>query len=163
MKYAKSCYLKAVTALAFVAISCSCVAWEAQAQSLITAANPQAILDIARGYGSAELSTDSENDPLIKGRIDGTSYHVFFYGCSNGRNCKTIDFHAAWSSNRVNLRDVNEWNRTKRFVNAYLDSDDDPNLEMSVNLDSGVSRGNLDDTFDRWTVTLKQFKEKFNL
>jgi len=163
MKYAKSCYLKAVTALAFVAISCSCVAWEAQAQSLITAANPQTILDIARGYGSAELSTDSVNDPLITGRIDGTSYRVYFYGCSNGRNCKTIDFYAAWSSNRVSLRDVNEWNRTKRFTKAYLDSDDDPILEMSVNLDNGVSRGNLDYTFDWWKVTLKQFKEQFNL
>jgi len=162
MKYAKSCYLKAVTALAFVAISCSFVAWEAQAQSLITAANPQTILDIARRYGSAELTTDSDNDPRIRGRIDGTSYSVFFYGCSNGRNCKTIDFSTAWSSNRVSLRDVNEWNRTKRFAKAYLDSDDDPTLEMSVNLDAGVSRGNLDDTFDWWKVMLTQFKEKFN-
>jgi len=164
MKHGKSRYLNAMAALlAFLSVSCSLALAQAQAQSLIDASNPQGILNIARGYGSADLTTDSTGDPKITGRTEGIAYSVWFYGCSDGRNCKSIQFSSGWVSDRVSLRDVNRWNKTKRFGKAYLDDDDDPILEMNVTLDGGVSRSNLDDAFDWWKVVLVAFKNEFNL
>jgi hypothetical protein len=55
------------------------------------------------------------------------------------------------------MSDINTWNRTKRFGKAFLDKDGDPALEMTVNLDYGVSRENLDDSFNWWSKAVKSF------
>lgn len=130
----------------------------AYADNIISAENPDAILNIAKGYGSATLEKDSSNDPFITGRIDGTKYIILFYGCSNGKECDEIQFVAAWAGEKVSMDDINAWNRDKKFGKAYLDQDGDPRLEMTVNLDYGVTQRNLDDTFDWWTKALARFK-----
>lgn len=132
----------------------------AHADTLVSAEDPEAILNIAKGYGSAVLTTDSSNDPFITGRIEGTKYGIVFYGCSNGRNCDDILFSAGWSGIEVSIYDINAWNRTKKFGKAYLDNDGDPMLEMAVNLDYGITHKNLDDTFNRWVIALKGFKQQ---
>ncbi|MEX8499589.1 YbjN domain-containing protein, partial [Leptothrix ochracea] len=38
--------------------------------------------------------------------------------------------------------------------------DGDPVLQMSVNLDHGVSRKNLEDTFDWWAKIVPEFRHK---
>ena len=130
----------------------------ALSSNLVTAGDPQAILNIAKGYGSAELSTDNVGDPQIIGRIDGTRYAVTFYGCDGGENCRHIRIHAHWAE-KMSFAQANEWNAEKLFGKAYVDSDGDAALEMVVNLYGGVSRQNLDDTFDWWKVALNQFVE----
>ncbi|KEO51909.1 YbjN domain-containing protein [Thioclava pacifica] len=132
----------------------------AQAETLIDGSDPEAIRAIASGYGSATLETDSEGDPQIVGRIDGTQYIVLFYGCTNGANCNSIQLTAGWSGVAVSLSQINGWNSGMRFGKAYLDEDGDPTIEMNVNLDFGVSRDNLDDTFDFWRLVLSQFEEE---
>lgn len=127
---------------------------------LVDATNPSRIYEIAKGFGSAELDKDSQGDPRITGRIDGTKYGIYFYGCSNGRDCDDIQFSAGWSGAKVTLDDVNRWNRQKRYGKAYLDRDGDPRLEMVVNIDYGVSSKNLEDSFSWWMKALKGFKEE---
>jgi len=133
----------------------------AEAKDLIDAEDPQAILEIAKGFGSARLKKDSQGDPMISGRIDGTRYGIYFYGCDNNhRHCDDIKFGAAWSGKKVTLKQVNNWNRTKRYGTAYLDNDGDPNLDMPVNLDYGVTVENLEDDFSFWEKVLKAFKKE---
>lgn len=132
----------------------------AQAQELITAGDTDAILNIAKGYGSAALETDSHNDPIIVGRINGTRYGVVFYGCNEGRDCKDIQFAAAWGGSQVSADAINAWNRDTKFGKASIDKDGDPKLLMSVNLRHGVSRKNLDDTFDWWEKVLGKFEKE---
>lgn len=126
---------------------------------IITAANPEDIVEIARGFGSAELSKDSQGDPKIIGRIDGTRYFILFYGCDQGRDCDDIQFRTAWSAKSITLEAINKWNYNKRFAKAYLDKDNDPVLEMPVNIDFGVTRRNIEDTFDWWSIALRDFKK----
>ncbi|MDX5403520.1 MAG: YbjN domain-containing protein [Rhodobacterales bacterium] len=57
------------------------------ATDLLDGSDPDAILSIAQGYGSAMLDVDSVGDPMIEGRIGGQAYTVFFYGCENGAGC----------------------------------------------------------------------------
>jgi len=129
----------------------------------VDARNVDEILSIARGFGDAQIDKDSGGDPMIRGRIEGVSYRVFFYGCTQNRDCRNIQFYAGWDAEGITVERLNEWNRNKRFGGAYLDGENDPILEMDVNLDYGVTRKNLEDTFDWWRVILGEFtKEVIN-
>jgi hypothetical protein len=148
-------------AIAATALLATVLAVPAQAQdkTLIDARDPARILKIAQKFGTAELTTDHEDDPKINARLGGTSYSIYFYGCKSGVNCKAIQFYAGWDSGgEYTTKQLNEWNRNKRFGKAYIDSEGDPVLEMDVNLDSGVTVANLEDTFDWWKVVLKNFR-----
>jgi len=132
----------------------------AKAQQLVTAGQPEEIENIARGYGSANLTEDNRGDPMVTGRIDGTRYQVLFYGCTNGAECRSIQFSAGWiTDGAVSRAQIGEWNRTRRFGKAFLDNEGDPVLQWDVNLFGGVSRRNLDDTFDWWRIVLAQFED----
>jgi uncharacterized protein YdbL (DUF1318 family) len=122
----------------------------AQAATLVDATDPDQIVNIASGFGSAILEKDSAGDPKIVGRIDSIRYSIYFYGCSNNKNCRDIQFSAGWSGYNVSLNDINRWNAKKRYGRAYLDSDNDPRVEMTINTYKGVTYRNLEDSFDTW-------------
>jgi hypothetical protein len=132
----------------------------ANAAELLDATQPEKILAVASGFGSATLERDSDGDPLIIGRIEGSKYGIFFYGCTDGADCQDIQFHAAWGGVETSLEELNEWNRSMRFGTAYLDGENDPALQMTVNLDFGVSPLNLDDTFAWWARAMKDFRQE---
>ena len=130
------------------------------AQELIDAQDPSEIQNLASGHGSARLTTDSVGDPMVRGRIDGKAYLIYFYGCTEGKNCRSISFATYWTGTQgVTREKIEEWNQTNRFGYAYLDSDGDPRLDMDVNLFGGDSGKNLDDTIDWWRVVIKKFDE----
>ena len=131
-------------------------------EQLIDATQPERILTVARGFGSAELEKDKSGDPKISGRIDGSRYSVFFYGCKDGTNCKTIQFHNSFEvRKKPTLSAINTYNQKNRFGKVYADKDGDPALEFDVNLDGGASPKLLDDTFDWWKVILANYKKAF--
>lgn len=131
----------------------------ASAQALIDGTDPDAIVEIAKGYGEAVLETDNTGDPMISGKMDRTNYVVFFYGCTDGADCSTIQFMSSYTNvDGMNSDLINAWNAEKRFGKAYLDSDGDPVIEMNVNLWAGVSPDNLNDTFDWWRVVMESFE-----
>ncbi|WP_246221693.1 YbjN domain-containing protein [Marichromatium bheemlicum] len=135
-------------------------AGSALARDLVSAADPEAVLEAAKGFGSAELERDEVGDPRIRGRMFGVLYLVTFYGCEAGKDCKDLLFYAGWEDAGLTLEDVNRWNRGKRFGKAYLDDEGDAVLEFAVNLNYGVTPRNLDDTFDWWGVVLREFREE---
>ncbi len=128
--------------------------------TLIDAKMPEKILEVAKGFGSAELSKDGNGDPVISGRIEGKKYQISFFGCSGGSKCHDIRLSTGWSNTKVGLEQVNAWNRTKRYGTAYLDDEGDPILSMTVNLEHGVNRSNLDDTFDDWSTVIRAFEKE---
>ena len=134
----------------------------ARAEETIDATDPERILAIAHSFGEAALSTDNLGDPLIEGRIGEKVYRLLFYGCSEGRNCKTLLFSAGWEGDDLTDEMMADWNREKRFGKAYLDEDGLATVEMSVNLHGGVTRANLDDTIDWWRLVLDEFADYFD-
>jgi hypothetical protein len=141
------------------AIALVCAMGPAWAADLVGAGNPNDILAVAKGFGSATLEKDSEGDPKISGRINGIKYGIYFYGCTEGKDCTDIQFATGWSGAKVEMSKVNDWNRTKRYGKAYLDKENDPMLELPVNLSYGVSPKNLDSTFEWWGAIVKSFAE----
>ena len=154
---------KSVLLLIFCALFILSPAPAASAQEkIITALDLEKILNLARGYGSASLSTDSQGDPLIRGKINGVIYLVFFYGCADNKDCRSLQFNAAWAE-KMKPEDANAWNTQKRYTKSSIDSDGDINLKMDVMLQFGMTERNLEEYFDIWDISLKDFtKEVLN-
>jgi hypothetical protein len=133
------------------------LAGTAAAQDIVDGSMVDEILAIAKGYGNATLGAQSNGDPKVSGRIEGISYQVYFYNCTDNANCEDINFYAGFLDNKPDLETINSWNRDKRFGKAYLDSDLDAVIEWDVNLESGVTRENLDAAFGVWWLVLDQY------
>lgn len=137
---------------------------QVHASELVDATDPYTILAIAQDYGAASLDTDDAGDPLIEGEINGLSYKVTFYGCNqSGESCRAVLFNAGFFGEQnltpeERLDKANAWNDGKVFGRVSIDDDGDYYVDMAVNLHEGVSRANLDDTFDWWRVVLNGFK-----
>ena len=146
----------AATALALI---CAAPVAAQSADDILDGSDPGAILEIARGYGSAMLDVDGVGDPKISGRIGGQPYDVFFYGCDDGgKNCSSLQFTTWYGGTRPGAEVLSDWNNENRFGTAYLDRDGDLAIDMDVNLFGGVTRRNLDDTFDWWRVVLDEVR-----
>lgn len=147
-------------ALKALAAALTLLSLNAFSGELIDGSDPAAVENVARGFGSATLEKDSSGDPKVSGRINGTAYGIYFYGCTENKACDSIQFSTGWArQNKIPMSEINEWNAKKRFGKAYLDNEGDPRLEMDVNLDEGVSRLNLEDTMDYWSKLLDAFKQ----
>ncbi|WP_417309420.1 YbjN domain-containing protein [Devosia sp.] len=132
----------------------------ALADNLVDGSDPELIRSLVSGFGSAVTETDSIGDPRIFARIDGTKYHVYFYGCDDdNKHCRSIQFYAGWSGADVAVDVLNAWNRDARFGKTYLTPDGTVALEMDVNLDFGVSQRNFDDTVAYWDIVLRDFRQ----
>lgn len=145
-----------IAALTLIAAPAAAPAAE---DKLVTGSDVDAILAVAEGFGSARRDVDNVGDPMISGRMGGQEYRVFFFDCIENKNCRTIQFWSYISGTGVSLDKVHEWNRDKRFAKAYFDADGDVVMEWDVNLWGGVSKTNLDDTFDWWKVVMPEFIE----
>lgn len=132
------------------------------AQDLKPVGGADHILSIARGWGGAELEKDKDGNPVIRGRMEGQRYSVYFFGCRDGRDCTGLEFWTWFGQTEHMTADrVNDWNLTKRFVKVAFDKDGDLSLTMDVNLYGGVSARSLDDTFDWWRHMVDVAREEF--
>lgn len=134
----------------------------ATAQNL-TAANPQALANVLRGEGvtNVVVKTDKEGDPMIDASLgDNAKFTIFFYDCTNNRNCQAIQFYAGYTDSKMDPDKLNTWNRTKRFGRAYIDKVGDPVVVMDVDMnDGGMSRDLFIDNFQFWQSIMSEYSK----
>lgn len=133
----------------------------AQAQT-VRAQDPATLVSALTGAGyAAKLGTDKVGDPMITSGVGGTTFQIFFYNCTDHRDCATVQFHAGYDMDKpFSLEQVNEYNRSQRFGRAYLDKEGDPNLEMDVDLDDGgMSAALFIDNIEFWESILNKFED----
>ena len=118
--------------------------------------DPQTVLEIAKGFGSATLAADGLGDPKISGRIDGVKYNLYFYNCKDHKNCDTLQFTAGWSGYAVTMEDINKWNSDMLYGKVYLDEDNDPILELAVVAEE-MPAAYLEEWFEWWQVAVAEF------
>ena len=121
--------------------------------------DPAAILDIAKGFGSARMDRDDNGDPMISGRIEGVKYVIYFYGCENHDNCKSLQFSAGYTD-PLTADQANAWNRKYRWVKAY--SGDGSTFKMDVSFAGGITRANLEEQFSNWDSMSNTIKDFLN-
>lgn len=125
---------------------------------IIAADDLAAMLDLARGYGEAELTMIENGDPVIVGEISGVAYQLFFLNCADDHTgCAIMNFYAIWDVQDVAISAINEFNRMQPFNKAYLTPGNLPVVEMNLSTVGGLTRGQLDAAFERWTITLAEF------
>ena len=125
----------------------------------LTASNVDDILNAARGYGSATLTTQSNGDPQITGKTDGITYQIYFRNCTDNKNCEDLNFYLGFLDLKPTLEVINDWNMNKRFSRAYLDQDQDACVEMDLDMVKGVSAEYLDSQIGLWTLVVGQFAD----
>src|SRR5262245_52558785 len=125
-------------------------------EQLITLADPNIVLDIAKGYGSANLDKDSDGNPMVSGRLQSVKYSIYFYGCEKGENCRSIQFSTGYTD-AFTADKANEWNTKYRWVKAY--ESEGSNFRMDFDFKGGVTRGNLDAQFETWDSLITTIKE----
>ncbi|HEX9947359.1 MAG TPA: YbjN domain-containing protein [Allosphingosinicella sp.] len=133
-----------------------------QAQ-MVKAQDPETLVRALQKEGYvAKLGTDKGGDPMITSGISGTTFLIFFYNCTEHKACATIQFHSGYDLKKpIGLDKINEWNSTKRFGRAFIDKENDPNLEMDIDLDDGgISQALFIDNLEYWAIVIADF-EKF--
>jgi hypothetical protein len=149
--------------LKWLAVAAFAGAWALPAQAeLVRAQDPGSLVRaLQQGGYSAMLGVDKVGDPMITSGASGRSFQIFFYNCTDHRECATVTFHSGYDMQASpGLERMNEWNRGKRFGRAYLDKEDDPILEMDVDLDDGgLSPLLFIDNIEFWASVLSDFEK----
>jgi hypothetical protein len=126
---------------------------------------PAEMANVMTQYGwTAKLGKASDGSPIITSQAAGATFYVYFYECHDGR-CSDIQFAASWSNAvppRFTLDRVNGWNRTHRFVRAYLS----PGNLITASLDARIAYGttaNVQEYLGLWRTVLGEFKSSMGL
>lgn len=147
----------------WLAMAVLAAAWAAPAGAqMVRAQDPGSVVRALQkaGYG-AKLGTDKVGDPMITSGVSGTTFQIFFYNCTDHKACATVQFHSGYDLKQsIGLERINEWNSSQRFGRAYLDKEDDPILEMDIDLDDGgVSQLLFIDNIEFWASVLGNFEK----
>ena len=146
----------------WLALAAFAAAWALPVQAqMVRAQDPASLVRALQGAGyAARLGTDKVGDPMITSGASGTTFQIFFYNCTSNRQCATVQFHSGYNlSTPVSLERINEWNRSQRFGRAFLDKENDPILEMDVDLDDGgLSTALFLDNVEFWATVLGNFE-----
>jgi hypothetical protein len=130
---------------------------------MVRAQDPQSVVRALQNGGyQAQLGTDAVGDPKITSSYSGTTFQVLFYNCTDHKECATVQFHSAYDFDKaLPLETINDWNRSQRFGRAFLDKENDPVLEMDVDLDDGgVAPLLFIDNLEFWSSVLPKFEQK---
>lgn len=132
------------------------------ANAAVRAQDPKSVVAALQSAGyKAELTTDSGGDPMIKSSSGGTSFAIFFFGCTDNKDCRTVQFYAGFTDpSNGSLRAMNDWNRDNRFGRAYISDDGSARVEMDVDLDDGgVPEMLFVDNVEFWEIVMSKFEE----
>ncbi|MBO9517409.1 MAG: YbjN domain-containing protein [Porphyrobacter sp.] len=128
----------------------------------VRAQDPASVVSaLQKGGYKAQLTTDSSGDPFIHSATNGSDFEIFFYGCTDNRDCRTIQFHSGYQDPAMTLQSMNSWNAEHRFGRAYLDSKGVARIEMDIDLDDGgISQELFEDNVEFWTSVMADFEEQ---
>ena len=131
------------------------------AQAAEVTASPTIVAKVMNGAGyETEMDQDSDGDPLIRSKAAGYNFVVYFYGCTNGRDCKTVQFAAGFDRGDrvISYEKINDWNKKRRFGRAFLDSVNDPIIQMDIDLeDGGMSSALFVDNLEYWDLAVSEY------
>jgi hypothetical protein len=132
------------------------------AMATVSAAEPDSVVKalIKMGY-KAELTKGDDGTPSIESASSGTTFIIFFLGCTNGKGCATLQFFTGFSKPaNASLLAMNQWNKENRFGRGYLADNGSARLEMDVDLDDGgMSDALFEDNVQFWLAVMGKFEK----
>ena len=110
------------------------MAGTAQAQAVVSQTSTAQLESIMKQEGYS-YTVDKDGDLVWK--IDGYSALLLI-----PKDKASILFRASFDWD-VPLSRINSWNRTKKYSRSYLDHENDPVLELDLDLEGGVTRARI--------------------
>ena len=111
------------------------------------------------GY-QAKIEHLSNGLPYIQSGSGGYPFRVFFLGCDKGgKACKTVQLFAGFATGKSpSLEKMNAYQRDNRWGRVYIDEEDDPVIEMDIDLEAGgMSEELFKDNLQYWEYVMGNF------
>lgn len=152
------CLTVAVAALLVsTAASATCPA------NTVCASDPETVVAALTTAGyKAKLSKDKTGDPTIESAASGYEFSVFFYGCTEGEDCTSLQLQAGWTADDKHTASyANKWNLVKRFGQMSIKEDKSLSLSYDVAAGGGINTANFADILEWWESVLGEASKFF--
>jgi len=131
---------------------------------LLSSLDPALVGSILDEAGFAyEIGTTEQGFPFMEiqpGDSGAETLRVEFNDCDIDSACGDLLLRASFPANRsASLRQLNNWNVQNRWTRAYLDTNNQPVLEMDVNAYGGIGNNGADYLVKTFLATVPQFAE----
>ena len=136
------------------------------AADLVTAKNPQTVLDAltAAGY-PGKLDKLGGGNPSIGITVAGEKAFIDFYDCADDNtDCLTLLFNVGLHfKNGTTLDKANGWNSKEVTGRVWLNSDLDPIMDFSLTTGDGVSADVFNQNVELFATKIGQLKTYFGM
>ena len=111
-----------------------------------------------------DIELKDENGPALVTRRGETKFTISFYGCDKNpdvsrRICGDAQFRSSYNlPDAASLNLMNKWNNEFRFGKAYVNGEGRATVEMTINLDGGVTKSYLHSLLKWWGLVLRDFE-----
>ncbi|MFO7853818.1 MAG: YbjN domain-containing protein [Paracoccaceae bacterium] len=133
----------------------------AQDAAAVSAADPDSVVRALRTLGFRGTRTeDPYGDPMIESSAEGVDFNILFYGCEGNVDCTVIQFRAGFDlEDGTTLAAVNEWNAARIFGKAFLDEENDPFVEMTLEMSRPMPFDTFAANHEWWRAVLAGFQD----
>lgn len=126
----------------------------------ISASEPQTVVAALQDWGvRAKLETDNQGDPKITSAVSGVNFAIYFYGCDDDNTgCQDLLLSAGFDKSEGHTGEpINNWNEDTIVGAAYLDDENDPNIQHFVAGVHNMNTASFERTMERWELALGDF------
>lgn len=152
--------MSSIKSLTTLALSATLFATAMPAAAQTMTADPAAVTAALKGRGMpVEQEKDSDGNPVLQTQFDeGTKFTIYFYGCTNGLKCDSLQFHTLYSDSGATAAKMNQYNLDRRYGRAALEASGDAGLRMDFNLAvGGMPRALFLDNIELWHELMTVF------
>lgn len=133
----------------------------AEPSDLVDASDPQRIAELMQEEGyRAKVDIDTDGELSISSGAGGVEFNLYFKACDDDfTNCELLVFSAGFDLlNGSTDAAMTAWNQTQ-WTKAYLDDEQDPFLELPINVIHGISEANFQDSLNWFAQELIDFAD----
>jgi len=144
-------WVRALTFVAALTLSASAMA----ADRVVDLSSVQGVAALLTEAGyKTEIKMGQNDTSYIVSSVNGNPFNVNFYGCTNDKDCNSLDFYS-WDKKEAFFSPAmaNEWNTSHRFLKVAIDKDGDLSEFLSVSTLGNMTFANFKDYIDWFSST----------
>jgi hypothetical protein len=117
-----------------------------------------------QGMSAKEMVDEFNKEKIVRSSYQGVEVDFYFFGCTDaGKECVSVQIAVGWAIEPITDDKVMQWNRTKRYMRAYLtESGKSLYGEMDFYV-KGTSTAHLDENIGMFRRLFADFKAHFGV
>ncbi|SEH18349.1 Putative sensory transduction regulator [Sphingopyxis sp. YR583] len=110
---------------------------------------------------AGQQEKDGDGNPVLQTQFDeGAKFTIYFYGCTDGAKCNSLQFHSLYTGSKATVTTLNQFNLDRRFSRAVIESGGEAGLRMDFNLAAGgMSKALFLYNIELWDELMTVFAE----